>query len=1135
MKKLYFVGSFIKNISRGLIFAAAALAPIGLVGLAGAAAPTLLTPKLAHAQLNIPYSQALLVGGNPPPTDIEISGLPTGLRYQHNGSGAITIGGTPLNAGRFDLAFTISTANGAVVKGASFGAVLTVRDADLSASGATSVAVGAGSCAVVAGGVQCWTASPHAKVIDGAASPRADVARVIAAGSNATAVNTSGHSCAVVAGGVQCWGTNEKGRLGVVENAPLNTPKAAIAAGSGASAVAVGFEHSCAVVNSELQCWGDYPGSLTRYSSDAYRPSSAIAAGSGVSAIAASYGSTCAVVQGGVKCWGYIKQAMVNDAVNPATPAALQVIAANQGVTAVALANAHGCALSNGGVMCWGHNTNGQLGDGSKAVRLAPVWAIAAGSGVTAIATGGDFSCAVMAGGLTCWGKNSGVKLPSGHALESAVPTKVLDAGSGVLQVAISQGYSCAVVRDAVKCWGTTGQVGDLDFFGSVMRPLQDRPALVVPAVVAADTVSLALGHGHSCAAIADAVKCWGRNHSGQLGDGSLINRFAPVVTIPSAQLPAQKSYIATGASHTCAVVDGGVGCWGDNTSAQLSLGSQGSLGIVNSRTVPAEVFPVRSGASAIATGDIHTCAVIAGGVQCWGGYPRPIIGLPVPDPTPNRYGGLLGNGSAAPSAVPVVAIAAAGGATHVAVGSRHSCAVVDGGVQCWGENWVGQLGDGTSSRSLVPVQVIPSRSGVSAIAATGARTCAVLGDGLRCWGSNEFGALGDGTTVTRPQPVQILPMGSAVTAVSVGNNHTCAVVDGGLKCWGWNARGQLGDGSTTDRLLPVDIMPAGAGVTAVGAGYAHTCAVVNANILCWGANSVGQLALALPVVAEPHEIHFLAPTPKPLVFPALYHVGLNTDIVSDPQLVSGLDSFYPISIVGGSYLVDCNASNRLTGDYVSTPSTVMSNQAVCVKIRSGGNSGETRELTLTVGAANGIIGDSTVSKFIVVTFNPSVALRNRAYVPATYGHLLITNFSVYWKLVFPENTQFVGERPDHALYTEPATKNGVTTVPHYRLLNLRTGRYLWTGNAAEYALLRADTASYKDEGIDVYIFPTNGVPNTVPLYRLRYAPLDILHWTADTNEVQHLLKHGWEALGEARYPAGVVGYVWPMNLGYAP
>ena len=270
-------------------------------------------------------------------------------------------------------------------------------------------------------------------------------------------------------------------------------------------------------------------------------------------------------------------------------------------------------------------------------------------------------------------------------------------------------------------------------------------------------------------------------------------------------------------------------------------------------------------------------------------------------------------------------------------------------------------------------------------------------------------------------------------------------------------------------------------------------------------------------------------------MFPALYHVGLNTDIVSEPQLVSGLDSFYPISIVGGSYLVDCNASNRLTGVYVSTPSTIMSNQAVCVKIRSGGNSGETRELTLTIGAANGIIGDPTVSKFIVVTFNPSVAVRNRAYVPATYGHLLITNFSVYWKLVFPENTQFVGERPDHALYTQPVTKTGVTTVPHYRLLNLRTGRYLWTGNTVEYALLRADTASYKDEGIDVYMFPTNGVPNTVPLYRLRYAPLDIWHWTADSNEVEYLLKHGWEALGEAQYPAGVVGYVWPMNLDYAP
>jgi hypothetical protein len=45
-------------------------------------------------------------------------------------------------------------------------------------------------------------------------------------------------------------------------------------------------------------------------------------------------------------------------------------------------------------------------------------------------------------------------------------------------------------------------------------------------------------------------------------------------------------------------------------------------------------------------------------------------------------------------------------GATAISVGGAFACAVVDGGVRCWGDNSLGELGDGSQRGSLVPVVV---------------------------------------------------------------------------------------------------------------------------------------------------------------------------------------------------------------------------------------------------------------------------------------------------------------------------------------------------------------------------------------------------------------------------------------------
>jgi Regulator of chromosome condensation (RCC1) repeat/Repeat of unknown function (DUF5648) len=169
---------------------------------------------------------------------------------------------------------------------------------------------------------------------------------------------------------------------------------------------------------------------------------------------------------------------------------------------------------------------------------------------------------------------------------------------------------------------------------------------------------------------------------------------------------------------------------------------------------------------------------VINGGVSCWGS---------------NYFGQIDGVGNSVAFSQP---IAAGMGATAVAAGETHSCAIVNSSLLCWGDNRAGQLGDGRylTINATAPKQIIPASSNVTDVSAGIFHTCAVVNGGVQCWGDNKHGQLGDGSTTRRLLPVQVIPSGSGVTAIAAGEYHTCAVINGGQACWGGNGNGQLAD-----------------------------------------------------------------------------------------------------------------------------------------------------------------------------------------------------------------------------------------------------------------------------------------------------------------------------------------------------
>jgi cysteine-rich repeat protein len=362
-----------------------------------------------------------------------------------------------------------------------------------------------------------------------------------------------------------------------------------------------------------------------------------------------------------------------------------------------------------------------------------------------------------------------------------------------VLKISSGDNHTCALMTTgAVMCWGgnESGQLGIGSTTGSMVPVDVTSLSTGVLQVCAGGTRLFAAGSPFACAVLAGgAVKCWGANANGQLGDGSTIDRLAPVDVTG---ISSGAATVATGAFHACALMaGGGVKCWGLNSSGQLGDGTS------TNRRTPVDVTGLGSAAVAVSAGGYHTCAVLdTGEVQCWG---------------MNLFGE-LGDGTSASSSRPVTAFGITSGAVAVSAGGFHTCALLGtGAARCWGLNGNGQVGDGSTEMRNAAVQVLGLTSGVAQVSTGAFHSCArTVSGGLLCWGDGSGGKLGNGSTSQSTSPVDVtgLSSGAAFLSTGISYAHTCAALDtGAARCWGANEAGQLGDGSSTDRSVPVAVV----------------------------------------------------------------------------------------------------------------------------------------------------------------------------------------------------------------------------------------------------------------------------------------------------------------------------------------
>lgn len=346
------------------------------------------------------------------------------------------------------------------------------------------------------------------------------------------------------------------------------------------NAVVAGTLHTCVLRGGRVFCWGDNTrGQLGVPTIDRSLTPVEVPGIRDAVEIAADGNANCARrLDGSIVCWGQ----NIAGQLGPTPPLGMDrvgptVIPGIRDAVSLSLGSGYSCAIRVGGtVSCWGTNRNHQLGDGmGGGMAQSPTPVTVSGLERVVHLAAGQFSCAVRDDGkVFCWGLNFAGETASAT---SPTPTPAEVPGvSNAVHATVGNGFACAVVQGGeVFCWGDNrvGQLGDRT------RGLRQPPA-AVPGVT--DATRVAAAWTNVCALRRNgSVQCWGQSTHGELGAGMLAQSSAAPVDVTGLTQVVQLAGFApvanTEANHRCALRRGETDrlwCWGFNSDGQLGDGT---------------------------------------------------------------------------------------------------------------------------------------------------------------------------------------------------------------------------------------------------------------------------------------------------------------------------------------------------------------------------------------------------------------------------------------------------------------------------------------------------------------------------------------------------------------------------------
>ena len=375
------------------------------------------------------------------------------------------------------------------------------------------------------------------------------------------------------------------------------------------------------------------------------------------------------------------------------------------------------------------------------------------------IALGGAHTCGITGKHrLYCWGADSNGELGGSSPAPicvsqsivrcSAVPIAVAG-GDRFVSMTLGDFHTCALTQGgSAYCWGA-------NFNGAVGIGSKESNVMLPTAVAGGLTFS-ALGAGrlHTCGVTTSGdTYCWGWDHWGQLGAGSVATDRCDffVSNSPCSRSPVKVvggqifSKVWAAESVSCGqTVAATIFCWGVDVGGTESTGCQSGDISRCTRTpllqVSGELFPTFGMSYGFRCGQ-----KLDGSIRCWG-------------TDFNNFG----NGTGFPfrSSTPVIA---AGGKAYeygsMTLGGSHACGMNSGSVECWGNGFDGQPGGtvGVDRNTPGPVLALGIRFEKIVSGPVSSTSCGIATDGRTyCWGNGRFGQLGNGSMTSSAVPVQV-------------------------------------------------------------------------------------------------------------------------------------------------------------------------------------------------------------------------------------------------------------------------------------------------------------------------------------------------------------------------------------------
>ena len=350
---------------------------------------------------------------------------------------------------------------------------------------------------------------------------------------------------------------------------------------------------------------------------------------------------------------------------------------------------------------------------------------------------------------------------------------------------------------------------------------------------------NLVAGWYHFCMVkeLDGSVWCWGRNDTGQLGDGSTTNSQTPV------RAGSITNVVSLGAEKesTCALDNSSeLYCWGKffegdgstrttYTSPQAMSGGSAPFG-----NIPAGTTIFGNGEQDLFTFNGTAVRVIGDNGAGEHGEGDTVSNRTAVDPswglTPKRFF-LPGGG----------------------VNRNNGCFQdnATGKLYCMGDGAEGFFYDGSNSNRNTPTEVTAPGTDFVDYAMSGKTFMYIAANGdLYGWGvqSGEYGILGLNNTNDYTTAQRVDLSGYDVKEVALSRYFSCIRFDdesgnqlGYIKCTGRNDRGQLGYGDSSPNVSYGSILFNSA--LDIAASYESVCTIQgDGTLYCWGSNTYGEL-----------------------------------------------------------------------------------------------------------------------------------------------------------------------------------------------------------------------------------------------------------------------------------------------------